>query len=108
MFPGRRLTLLDLSLTSPDLFTETNFQVHSDLFNSDHFPIKLVMNCRGTDNSSQVTFRYRYDWGKVSKQLNSDINSITSPSYEDFINVCKGSLSGSSRKIRILNRSGAP
>ncbi|GBN52364.1 hypothetical protein AVEN_5166-1, partial [Araneus ventricosus] len=78
---GCHLSLLDLSICSPDLLYEIKWTVHNDTFDSDHCPVEISFNYGNTKGPS---VRRRIHWGKFGKSLNSildmanDIHSIQS------------------------------
>lgn len=100
-------SLLDLTITSPDLFAHLSFVVYSDPFDSDHCPIKLQLDIR-TSDSVQHNFRYRCDWRVASSHLNEAMANLDKGTYNDFHGMCQAALKASSRRMRILDRTGSP
>lgn len=72
---GASLWTSPLSVTSPDLFIDTNYDVYPDTFDSDHWPIKLQFDIH-TTGSACHSIRYRYDWGAATRYLNEAVLNL--------------------------------
>lgn len=102
---ARGASLLDLSVTSPDLFIDINYDVYSDTFDSDHWPIKLQFDIH-TTGSACHSIRYWYDWEVATRHLNQTVLNISNNSYEDFQGSCCDVLKANGRRMSILGRAG--
>lgn len=74
-------SLLDLSITSPDLYFSTTYSVIPDPYESDHCPIVLTCNFRIT---RQINSRFIINWKSLQEDLKSQIQYHSS----DFESVC--------------------
>lgn len=104
---GVRPSLLDLSLTSPDIFPDTSLSVHPDTFDSDHCPVLLYLNW-ATSNTNCYSIRRRYDWGAATRILNQNFHIQSPISLQDVEHICKESFAACGRSSRVKIRVGCP
>ncbi|GBN33845.1 hypothetical protein AVEN_141978-1 [Araneus ventricosus] len=67
--PCLSTSLLDLTLTSQDIFPWTNFHVHPDCFDSDNFPISIYVESLQLEKTRNFHHRPRIHWDKATKQF---------------------------------------
>lgn len=101
--PDRTPSLLDLSLSSPDIFGDIRISVSPDLFDSDHSPISLLL----TSGRDRGIARTRYDWHSIAQNSNKIFQNATVNSYSSFNDNCVSVLNTGKRVTVVHNRFGA-
>ena len=85
------LTHLDLALCHASLFLDLDWQVHSDLCGSDHYPVVLGF-CKHSEEVNRLFWKFKFaDWRLfeqlVSQKLPRDLLSGSSDPIEEFSSV---------------------
>ena len=84
--PNGKHSTMDLSFCLSDLLTNTNFQVHEDLFDSGHFSILLTL---ATYSLLQTTTSC-FHWKNISLEVNNSLEHCTSITFPIFMRtICK-------------------
>ncbi|GBO11145.1 hypothetical protein AVEN_171137-1 [Araneus ventricosus] len=87
-FTATSTSLLNLAITSPDIFPYITFQVHSDPMESGHFPIITFINKKKNKCS-----RKKMNWKEVGDYLNDHkIGGKDFQDYNNFEGFCKKTL----------------
>jgi len=97
--PGSKPTLLDLSLCTPDLYSNLKYYVFPDTYDSDHHPVALYW----TDNVNKEKVSYSINWRSFTKDINDSINSQQhKPIYDILAEALKKSkeLKTKDRKVK--------
>ena len=86
--PSGKQSIIDLSFCSSDLLTKTNFQVHEDLFDSDHFPILLTLAI----HPPLQILRPRFHWKNISLDVNNSLEHRSSVTFPGFMHTIRKSM----------------
>ncbi|GBM83112.1 hypothetical protein AVEN_73108-1 [Araneus ventricosus] len=111
--PTRTFHSLDLAICSPTLMPLLDFNVGSDLYNSDHFP--LIVSYADSGGAIQYPPRYlfqRADWEKFMKLANvtesmvctEDITEAVQNIVDCIINAANNTIPKSSTRLRKFRR----
>lgn len=101
---GNSNSLLDLSLSSPDIYPDIKFEINSDPFESDHFPIQIIFEQNGINCISKRSY---INWKEINKELDlkKDIMEIN---FKDIENTCSKLIQGNKKTIIVKPKSGCP
>ena len=86
--PSGKYFTIDLFFCPSDLLTKTNFQVHEDIFDSDHFPILLTLAIHPL---LQIP-RLRFHWKSINFEVNNSEENCTSVTFPVFMRTIRKSM----------------
>lgn len=87
--PNCTPSLIDLTISSPDIYPNLQHVVFTDMYDSDHCPIKVAIN---NISSHNLQTRSRTRWDLLIPALNTELEHSCDLSLSIFQNTCKKSL----------------